>query len=383
MNYLSCATRLACVCLAVAFLFPATCQAQLTEASLKGTVVDTFGQVVPGSTVTAKHLATGTSRVTRTDPSGTFLLAGLPPGVYGVTAEAQGFRAFSQPELRLGVGQTVEITIPLSVVTLEETVNVSGTAARVATATEGRLADSYSKAQIDELPLPQRDIFLLTKMSAGATFIPGAANSTKLSSSPVITVNGNRYRGNNYVLDGAMNTNPNNTGEPAIVPSLESVEEVQVQTLNFAVRVRPRQRRRHQRPDQVGHERDARPRVGIPPRCVAERRELLRDRERRTADFNQFGANLGGPVVRKPDVLLRLVRGDAQRDRPPLRLPGRDAGVARLRAAHDDPNSVAARLLHEFPAPAPERRHRTAAVPRSARPDDAVRLDSGHRPRAT
>ena len=135
MNSLSCATRLACVCLAVAFLFPATCQAQLTEASLKGAVVDTFGQVVPGSTVTAKHLATGTSRVTRTDPSGTFLLAGLPPGVYSVTAEAQGFRAFSQPELRLGVGQTVEITIPLSVVTLEETVNVSGTAARVATAT--------------------------------------------------------------------------------------------------------------------------------------------------------------------------------------------------------------------------------------------------------
>ena len=234
MNSLSCATRLACVCLAVAFLFPATCQAQLTEASLKGTVVDTFGQVVPGSTVTAKHLATGTSRVTRTDPSGTFLLAGLPPGVYGVTAEAQGFRAFSQPELRLGVGQTVEITIPLSVVTLEETVNVSGTAARVATATEGRLADSYSKAQIDELPLPQRDIFLITKMSAGATLIPGAANSTKLSSSPVVTVNGNRYRGNNYVLDGAMNTNPNNSGEPAIVPSLETVEEVQVQTANFA-----------------------------------------------------------------------------------------------------------------------------------------------------
>ena len=49
-----------------------------------------------------------------------------------------------------------------------------------------------------------------------------------------MTVNGNRYRGNNYVLDGAMNSNPNNSGEPAIVPSSEAVEEVQVQTLNFA-----------------------------------------------------------------------------------------------------------------------------------------------------
>ena len=45
-------------------------------------------------------------------------------------------------------------------------------------------------------------MYALPKLSAGATFIPGAANSTKLTNSPVVTVNGNRYRGNNYVLDG-------------------------------------------------------------------------------------------------------------------------------------------------------------------------------------
>jgi Carboxypeptidase regulatory-like domain len=146
MNNSLCATGFACVCLAIALLLPATGRAQLTEASLKGTVVDSFGQVVPGSAVTVRHLATGTSRAATTDQSGAFLLAGLPPGVYAVVAEAQGFRPFSQAELRLAVGQTVEMTIPLSVVTLEETVSVTGTAARVATATEGRLADSYNKA---------------------------------------------------------------------------------------------------------------------------------------------------------------------------------------------------------------------------------------------
>jgi hypothetical protein len=155
---LSCTNLVACVLLPVFCVIPAISQAQLTEASLKGSVVDGFGQVLPGSTVSVKHLATGQARSTTTDQSGLFLLAGLPPGVYTVSAEAQGFRAFKQPELRLGVGQAVEMTIPLSVVTLEETVNVSGTAVRVATATEGRLADSYNKAQIDELPLPQRDI---------------------------------------------------------------------------------------------------------------------------------------------------------------------------------------------------------------------------------
>jgi len=290
------AADLLLVCLIVVLLFPATSQAQLTEASLKGTVVDGSGQVLPGSTVTAKHLATGTSRATTTDESGTFLLAGLPPGVYGIVAEAQGFRPFSQAELRLGVGQTVEVTIPLSVVTLEETVNVSGTAVRVATATEGRLADSYSKTQIDELPLPQRDIFLITKMSAGATLIPGAANSTKLSSSPVVTVNGNRCRGNNYVLDGAMNTNPNNSGEPAIVPSLESVEEVQVQTANFAsefgrgngavINIQTKSGTNSMNGRVWEFHRDA---------SLTSKNYFATEKPR--LQFNQFGAHLGGPVV--------------------------------------------------------------------------------------
>jgi hypothetical protein len=62
MNNSLCATGFACVCLAIALLLPATGRAQLTEASLKGTVVDSFGQVVPGSAVTVRHLATGTSR---------------------------------------------------------------------------------------------------------------------------------------------------------------------------------------------------------------------------------------------------------------------------------------------------------------------------------
>jgi hypothetical protein len=101
-------------------------------------------------------------------------------------------------------------------------------------ATEGRVADTLDQKKVSELPIPQRDVYALPKLSSGATFIPGAANSTKLTNSPVVTVNGNRHRGNNYVLDGAMNSNSNNSGEPAIVPSIESIEEAQVQTNNFS-----------------------------------------------------------------------------------------------------------------------------------------------------
>jgi hypothetical protein len=98
----------------------------------------------------------------------------------------------------------LEFRIQLSVGDVQEVVNIEATAAMLQVATEGRVADTLDQRKISELPIPQRDVFALPKLSAGATFIPGAANSTKLSSSPVVTVNGNRYRGNNYVLDGMI-----------------------------------------------------------------------------------------------------------------------------------------------------------------------------------
>jgi hypothetical protein len=218
------------------FFFTATglSEAQLTEATLNGTVVDADGRGIPLATIDVVHTATAARRTATADNTGAFTIAGLPPGSYGLTAASAGFATVNQSGLRLSVGQSTAITIQLPIGSLQETISVRAGSVTVATSREARLADSFGGNDIQELPLPQRDIFALPKLSVGATAIPGAANSTKLSSSPVITVNGNRYRGNNYVLDGAMNTNPNNTGEPAIVPSLESVQEVQVQTLNFA-----------------------------------------------------------------------------------------------------------------------------------------------------
>jgi Carboxypeptidase regulatory-like domain len=352
MANLSSRTLLIVVSLVVALgLVPTTSRAQLTEASLKGTVVDSLGQVIPGSSVTVTHVATGQTRTTTTDASGAFLLAGLQPGVYGVAAQAEGFRPFKQADLKLAVGQTVEMTIPLSIVTLSQEVSVTATAARVATATEGRLSDTYSKTVIDDMPLPQRDIFLVTKMSAGATLIPGAASSTKLSSSPVVTVNGNRYRGNNYVLDGSMNSNPNNSGEPAIVPSLESVEEVQVQTANFAsefgrgngavinIQTKSGTNTFHGRTWEF-HRDDA---LNAKNYFATEKPSL---------NFNQYGTNLGGPILKNRTFFFGSYEGTRNEVGRPYAFQV-ETPEFRDYVFSTAPDSVAARLLREFPAPTP------------------------------
>jgi hypothetical protein len=124
--------------------------------------------------------------------------------------------------------------VRLEVGQVDQTVEVNAEQAWVPVSTDGRLSDTLGRNQITGLPIPGRDVFFLTSLSAGATNVPGASASGKLTNSPAVTVNGNRFRGNNYVLDGALDTYILEEGTPAIVPSLDSIEEVQIQTDNFS-----------------------------------------------------------------------------------------------------------------------------------------------------
>ena len=208
--------------------------AQITETSLRGSITDISGNVIVASAVVAQNTATAQISTTTTNDSGEFIFPSLPSGSYTVFVRVPGFKTYELKNLKLNVGQTSELNIKLEIGEIQTTVQVESNETLTQVSTEARISDTFTRQSITELPLPQRDVFALSKLSAGATAIPGAANSTKLTNSPVITVNGNRYRGNNYVLDGALNVNANNTGEPAIVPSVEVIEEVQVQTSNFS-----------------------------------------------------------------------------------------------------------------------------------------------------
>ena len=334
------------------FILPLSVRAQLTEGTLRGTVADTTGNIVVASPVVAKNNETGQTRSTTTDNNGAFLLAGMAPGSYTVFVRVAGFKTFEQRTVRLNAGQTSEISIKLEIGDLQEVVNIEGGGAQVQIATEGRVSDSLDQRKISELPIPQRDVYALTKLSAGATFIPGTANSTKLTSSPVVTVNGNRYRGNNYVLDGAMNSNSNNSGEPAIVPSIEALEEVQIQTNNFSsefgrgngavisLRTKTGTNQFHGRLWEFHRNAALNARnffaTATPPQV-----------------FNQFGGNIGGPVIKDKTFFFGSYEGTRN-------AAGRAASfqveTPQLRdyIKSTAPNSIANQLFTKFSAPAPQ-----------------------------
>lgn len=346
-------SRLLAAIALVCCLSPWPALAQLTDASLKGVVRATAGGPVTGGTVTITSTATGQVRTTETTPEGTFLMQGLVPGEYVLLVEASGYQPVGQSALRLASGTTLDVTIDLPVSSLNEQVDVTASRVTVAASRDPRLTETFDRKAIQDLPLPQRDVFALPALSAGAAQVPGAALSTKLSSSPVVTVNGNRYRGNNYVLDGAMNTNPNNSGEPAIVPSAEAVDEVQVQTLNFAaefgrgngsvinVQVRAGSNQFTGRLWEF-HRNDA----------LNARNYFATTTPQQ--DFNQFGATAGGAVRRNRTFVFGAYEGTRNQVERPYSYQV-ETPELRDYVARTSPDGVAARLFARFAAPAPVR----------------------------
>jgi hypothetical protein len=327
--------------------------AQVTDATLKLSVADEQSNAVTGASVEITNEETGVKRTAVTDNNGRVTVAGLPSGTYAVSLKSSGFKTFAQKNLKLNVGQMAELRIQLSIGDVQEVVNIEATAGQLQIATEGRVSDALDQRKVSELPIPQRDVYALPKLSSGATFIPGAANSTKLTSSPVVTVNGNRYRGNNYVLDGAMNSNSNNSGEPAIVPSIESIEEAQVQTSNFSsefgrgngavinLRTKSGTNQFHGRLWEF-HRNAA---LNARNFFATSNPPLI---------FNQFGGNMGGPIFKDKTFFFASYEGTRNAAGRPASF---QVATPQLRdyVNRTAPNSIANQLLTKYAAPAPQR----------------------------
>ena len=327
--------------------------AQITETSLRGTVSDSTGNVIVASAIVAQNEATGQVSTTTTNENGEFVFPSLSSGSYTIFVRVPGFKTYELKRLKLNVGQTSQLTIKLEIGEVSATIQVEGNENLSQVSNEARVSDTFTRQSITELPIPQRDVFALSKLSAGATAIAGAANSTKLTNSPVITVNGNRYRGNNYVLDGALNVNPNNTGEPAIVPSVEVIEEVQVQTSNFSaefgrgngsvVNMRTKSGTNEFRGQIWEYHRNA----------ALNARNFFA-KERAPQVFNQYGGSFGGAIRKKKTFFFGSYEGAKNALAKALSFQVETPELRQF-VANTRPNSIANRLFQNFPAPTPNR----------------------------
>ena len=92
-----------------------TAFAQITAATLSGTINDQTGAVLPGATVEVKNLDTGLTRSVVSNGNGLFVVPGLPPGRYEIKGTLDGFSSAVQSGIVLSVGQQAALTLMLKV----------------------------------------------------------------------------------------------------------------------------------------------------------------------------------------------------------------------------------------------------------------------------
>ena len=189
--------------------------AQVTGGSISGTVTDSTGAVIPGTTVTVRNVETGITRIISTDAQGRYTAPQLGLGMYEVTAATAGFQTMVRAGIELTVGRQAVVDLTLQVGAVAETVTVTGEAPLLET-TNATVADLVSETQMRELPLNGRSFRDLVEIQPGVVTDVGAPQST-LKGGGRIVMNGARPQQSLYLLDGVEIVDPTNNLPPVSV----------------------------------------------------------------------------------------------------------------------------------------------------------------------
>ena len=218
-------------------LLPGTARGQAI-ASIKGTVYDTSGAVVPDATVVLHNKATNLDRTTSTNSAGIYVIPDIQPGDYDLKISRQGFKSAVEANVTLVVNQTATFDVTLATGSVTESVTVAAEAVALETATS-ELGVAVVKEQVNALPLNGRNFTQLLSLTPGVSTVNVSQNSTAAGgvwSNPVGTfsypsINGQTNRSNLYLLDG-LNNEGSFGSTYAIAPILDAIQEFKVQSHN-------------------------------------------------------------------------------------------------------------------------------------------------------
>lgn len=151
---------------------PAGAHAQSATGDIRGVVVDPAGAPMANVAITVEQTATRMRRELTTGEDGRFVVPGVPPGVYEVSATLDGFAVRRQEDLAVRPGRTATIRLELDKARAPDTVTI-GTTPRVIDTAQSYAAGGVGPGELLMLPLATRDAFDLARV------IPGAANGLR------------------------------------------------------------------------------------------------------------------------------------------------------------------------------------------------------------
>jgi len=289
------------------FLLPAMARAQYENGSIVGTVRDSSGAVLPDATATVTNTATGIVSTRTSNADGDFEVPALRVGQYNVVITKPGFASATATDVAVTIAGRQRVDLTLSVGEASTTIDVvSGVNLQVETDTSqrGQIVTQYQTAA---LPLVSRNYSDLIGLTTGVRQTTGSLSSTSntgLLREGSFNVNGQRSIFNNFLLDGMDNNayGESNQGfsNQIIQPAPDSIAQFQVVTNNETA--------------EYGRASGAVINVAFAQGANTFHGrvyEFLRNTDLNATGFfrppggvkpqfnrNQFGGNLGGPILR-------------------------------------------------------------------------------------
>ena len=274
------------------------------EATVVGTVTDPSGAAVPNVSVTLTNQQTGQVTHVTTNETGQYVAPDLQIGKYNVEAKGANFKAASQKDVVLQVGDRHRIDFQLQVGSAAESVTVEADVAQVQADT-GEVSDVINGSQIGQLATNGRSVAELEALVPGASSAQGDFMvPTSAGGDFTVSFNGQRVVHNLWLVDGGEAADRGGGGGADVLPSLESIAEFRTLTSNYSAEyglssagtmsmvIKSGTKQFHAEGFYFGRNDafDARNYFNRAPQKVTELR------------FNDFGFNVGGPVSLHPST---------------------------------------------------------------------------------
>src|SRR5690242_8470930 len=214
-------------------LLPAGSFGQVTTTNMSGTVTDSSGAAVPSAQVTVTNTGTGFTRTVQTGAQGEYHLEFLPIGNYNIEVSANGFKKVVRTGIVLQADQPARVDAQLQLGQVTETVEVTSEIPLVNTSNP-EIGRTIETQEIVNLPIVNRNPYTLLDLVPG---VQRNDNSIVLGYPEQRTlINGGVDGGAgsvNYYLDGGVSmTGLRNTGN--IAPNPDAVQEFRVQTNSYS-----------------------------------------------------------------------------------------------------------------------------------------------------
>jgi len=282
-------------------------RAQSTGGRIRGTVTDSSGAAVAEAKVTLTNEATNASREVQTSATGEYLFLEVPVGSYEVDVTATGFKKYQRKGIVLVLNEIASVDVSLQIGGSTETVEVTG-APPVIDTTTTQLGAVMTDQSVRELPLSTRNTYQLLQLQPGVQSQLGADLFYGSDNPGVVSVNGGRGRSNNYMVNGGDGNDIFVNG-PAIQPSPDAIEEFRVLTNTF----------------DAEYGRNSGSVVNVVTKSGTNNihgdvYEFFRNSVLNTKGFfdptvpeyqqNQFGATLGGPIIKDRTFIFGSYEGN-------------------------------------------------------------------------